>query len=270
EKHYETAKKAVGIANKLFQIVLGGTIDSNILRDIKDEAASIAYDYASDQWVFIKGAEILADIVLDIQEYIMQKSRDAHKESALNATWNSKGKIWTQEQYIPQKKDVFANRNFRKAIGWVFAMFYKNEKNGNGGIHKYVKGNINTEADNTQGNDCDIWKISIIDKDNINTKLKNIKDANNKNDVGWQEVIRAKYEDFIYFENDKAKPAKKRKFEVLKSFAAKNGLFDAVVKTLQLISNWDNKNPEQRAQELVNITVGATAAIAKIVKNLKS
>ncbi|MDJ1647723.1 hypothetical protein, partial [Mycoplasma phocimorsus] len=42
EKHYETAKKAVGIANKLFQIVLGGTIDSNILRDIKDEAASIA------------------------------------------------------------------------------------------------------------------------------------------------------------------------------------------------------------------------------------
>ncbi|MDJ1648965.1 hypothetical protein, partial [Mycoplasma phocimorsus] len=128
EKHYKTAWRAVGIANKLFQIFLGGTIDSNILRDIKEEAASIAYDYANEHWHFIKGAEILAEIILDIQEFIMQRSREKGNQSAFNASWKSKDKIWKIEQYEAQKKEEFAQRNFKDLVGWLFAMFYQNEK----------------------------------------------------------------------------------------------------------------------------------------------
>ncbi|MDJ1646553.1 hypothetical protein, partial [Mycoplasma phocimorsus] len=263
EKHYKTAWKAVGIANKLFQIVLGGTIDSNILRDIKDEAASIAYTYAGEQWVFIKGAEILANVVLDIQEFIMQKSRDAHKESALNAAWNSKEKLWTQDQYLAQKKQLFAERNFTEAISWIFAMFYKNDEN-NPGIHKkmFYKENditLNNEKGKTNKEELDIWCYRAWDE---------YSKKNNKWKGTWKTIVEEKYKDFIYRESDKAPIEKRAKYEVLKSFAAKDGLFDAVIKTLQLINNWDIKKPEARAQELVKITMEATASIAKIVKNL--
>ncbi|MDJ1646148.1 hypothetical protein, partial [Mycoplasma phocimorsus] len=273
EKHYKTAWKAVGIANKLFQIVLGGTIDSNILRDIKDEAASIAYDYAENHWHFIKGAEILADIMLDMQEFIMQKSRDAHKESAFNASWSTRDKLWKIEQYEAQKKEEFAQRNFKQLTAWLFAMFYHNDKD-ESGIQKYIKEN-GEEGKKGVNNNYKLWSWYY----NIMSPNSKIKKFNSKKgeeeeekekfkDKKWQ-LVKWKFEDFIWNENNSKDKTKQRKFGVLKSIAAKNGLFDSVIKTIKLISSWDNKSPDSRAQELVNITVGVTAAIAKIVKSLK-
>ncbi|MDJ1647647.1 hypothetical protein, partial [Mycoplasma phocimorsus] len=281
EKHYETAKKAVGIANKLFQIVLGGTIDSNILRDIKDEAASIAHTYADEHWHFIKGAEILADIVLDMQEFIMQKSRDAHKESAFNASWSTRDKLWTLNQYEAQKKEEFAQRNFKNLVGWLFAMFYHND-NESLGIQKIIKSDGGEDSKKSE-NSALLWswwykqqEIKVFKKENRETKINN-KSVNSdffkdkKHEKDWNAtLVRWRFEDITWNEGENKNPIKKRKWETIKSITAKNGLFDAVIKTIKLINDWDNKKPDSRAQELVKITVEATASIAKIVKNLKT
>ncbi|MDJ1648167.1 hypothetical protein, partial [Mycoplasma phocimorsus] len=277
EKHYETAISVIKITDKLLTVFLGGTIENNILREIKQECIKIAENQASEYMFFVKGAEILADILLDISEYWMNKNKMNGKETPIIGAWNKNGELWDKTKYQPKGNSNFAERNFRDAAAWLTALLHKSKEDW--GIHKYVDKNDLTKEQSKKGDKdaYDLWSWTLWE--NKVTKYKWEENEWKKVNKGeeepekWKdmtsEVLWERYKDINYEEGNKAANYKKKKREFLKAIAAKNGLFYAIIKMVTLMGNWENKKPEQRAQELILITVKASSSIATIVKNLK-
>ncbi|MDJ1648545.1 hypothetical protein [Mycoplasma phocimorsus] len=276
EKHYETAISVIKITDKLLTVFLGGTIENNILREIKHECIKIAENQASEYMFFVKGAEILADILLDISEYWMNKNKMNGRETPIIGTWNKNGELWDKTKYQPKGNSHFAERNFREAAAWLTALLHRSNKDW--GLHKHVDTKDpkiernNKERDKTY----DLWSWSLRDKKVVQYDWKvNGQDEPKKEDKEhiweekWLEVLWERFKDINYDEERSKEKHKIHKWKYLKAIAAKNGLFDAIIKMVTLMGNWENKKPEQRAQELILITVKASSSIATIVKNLK-
>ncbi|MDJ1649013.1 hypothetical protein, partial [Mycoplasma phocimorsus] len=194
----------------------------------------------------------------------------------------SKDKIWKIEQYEAQKKEEFAQRNFKDLVGWLFAMFYQNEKD-EGGIQK----TIDEYGKESSINKKEVallwsWRYGLSEEEKIaryKEKKKrwdekgDAKEFFKKNDEYQKSpkatLVRWRFEDITWDESRSLNPRKKEKWETIKSIVAKNGLFAAVIKIIKLFKDWEDQTPNKRAQELIKITVEATASIARIVKNLK-
>ncbi|MDJ1648964.1 hypothetical protein, partial [Mycoplasma phocimorsus] len=156
----------------------------------------------------------------------------------------SKDKIWKIEQYEAQKKEEFAQRNFKDLVGWLFAMFYQNEKDDEG-IQKIIDKEGN-EQDKKKNESALLWSwrygfsedvmIKIFKGEKKGTtehkKLKRFFNNNGKyQNKEKATLVRWRFEDITWDESKSSNQSKKKKWDTIKSIAAKKLAY----------LNWDKK-----------------------------